>query len=186
MPIPPFDGTLNTLPPHLGNRRDPSDVSPYQCTTEELCQCFATSSARTRLLHGLLDFRADLFSAGVHGFQWIVGSFVENIEAREGRDPADIDVATFAFTPENSASLEVVVVRGDIEIIDIDRIKDTYHVDHYLVPLDSHPKYLVEYTRYLFGLYSHRRDDKWKGILVIELCDQTLDNKARLALEGRP
>jgi hypothetical protein len=42
MPIPAFDHNL-VLPPHTGDPRDRSDLSPYACTTLELVQRFATS-----------------------------------------------------------------------------------------------------------------------------------------------
>src|SRR5262245_49215124 len=105
MPIPPFDGILNVLPPHLGAPGMVLDLSPYRCTVAEVCDRFAISPARKRILDGLLKLRAELFALGIEGFQWLDGSFVEDIEAQEGRDPGDMDVVTFVANPADSAAL---------------------------------------------------------------------------------
>ena len=62
---------------------------------------------------GFLDFRALLHSLGINtGFQWLDGSFMENVELLEQRAPKDIDVVTLSYqggfdpTPDNVALLE--------------------------------------------------------------------------------
>ncbi len=100
MAIPAFDGILNVLPPHSGDPTNPSDLSPYTCTMVELCGRFNTSAARKRILLGLLDLRAELYLLDFRGFQWLSGSFVENIEIHERRDPNDVDTITIAETPD--------------------------------------------------------------------------------------
>jgi hypothetical protein len=185
MPIPPFDGILNVLPPHLGDPRLPSDLSPYACTMQELCNHFATSPARKQILEGFLNLRADLFALGVQGFQWLDGSFVEDIETQEGRDPKDIDVVTFVEKPLDPMDLNVTVYAKP-ELWMPNHSKTTYFVDHYLVSLGSRPDLLVAQTRYWYALFSHRRDDQWKGMLTIDLRDKTDDDAARLLLRSKP
>src|SRR5437868_6595038 len=94
MPIPPFDHNL-VIPPHVGDPRVPAELSPYPCTTLELCQRFGTSDERRDILLNFLRFR-DLLRRHhlINGFQWLDGSFLENIEAIEGRPPRDLDVVT--------------------------------------------------------------------------------------------
>src|SRR5262249_47251536 len=89
-----FDGILNVLPPHLGDPRAINDLSPFPCTALELCQRFATTPARKQILNGFLDLRAALAALGIQGFQWLDGSFVEDLEDQAGRDPGDMDVVT--------------------------------------------------------------------------------------------
>lgn len=48
---------------------------------------------------GLLDLRAELTLAGKSdGFQWVDGSFTEDVEVQQGRTPNDVDVVTFNDT----------------------------------------------------------------------------------------
>jgi hypothetical protein len=186
MPIPPFDGILNILPPHLGDpasRRE--DLSPYPCTIEELCNRFATSAERKSILDGFLNLRAEFLGLGIRGFQWIGGSFVENIEAQETRPPDDIDVVTFVLNPQGSAALKTTLSPKP-ELLSRADVKSTYHVDHLWLPLGVAPVNLVDHSRYWYGLFSHRRDGVWKGMLVMKLADKFDDDKARIVLGGKP
>lgn len=99
MPIPAFDSILNVLPPHLGDPRDPTHLSPYPCTMGDLCGRFA---------------------------------------------------------------------------------------DHFLVPLGSAPRVLVDLSKYWYGLFSHRRDRVWKGMLAVALADRSDDAAANSALGATP
>jgi hypothetical protein len=93
--IPKFDHN-NVIPPHLGNPSKREDLSPYRCTTLELCQTFGTTKERVLILKGLLEFRDRMTAFGiVQGFQWLDGSFTENIEKSEKRAPNDLDLVTF-------------------------------------------------------------------------------------------
>jgi hypothetical protein len=148
MPIPAFDGILNVLPPHLGNPANPADLSPYPCVALELCNRFATTPTRKHILEGFLDLRAALFGLGIQGFQRLNGSFVEDIEAQEGRDPGDIDVVTFVANPLDPAALNGAIVAAKPNLLSPSYVKATYHVDHFLVPLGSHPVLVVDQTRY--------------------------------------
>lgn len=65
-------------------------------------------------------------------------------------------------------------------------VKSKYRVDHYWLPLGSSPVNIVENTRYWFGLFSHRRDRVWKGMLCVPLGPIDKDDEAREILAGTP
>ena len=93
--LPPWEpcGLLPAVDPRYPNK---TNSSPYRISLSELVIRFGTSAIRRRLLLGLLDYRKALYRAGISGgFQWVSGSFVEDVENRKGRGPADIDIATF-------------------------------------------------------------------------------------------
>lgn len=93
-PIPAFDHNL-VLPPHRGDPRLRGDLSPYACTTVDLCERFANSPERGAILKGLLAFRKRLRGEGLKaGYQWLDGSFLEDIETSESRPPNDLDLLT--------------------------------------------------------------------------------------------
>jgi hypothetical protein len=186
MPIPAFDGILNVLPPHLGVGGAINSLSPYACTALELCQRFATTAARKQILEGFLDLRAALFALGIQGFQWLDGSFVEDIEAQEGRDPNDMDVVTFVANPAAPAALLTTVLAGNPSLWNRLHVKATFHIDHFWMPLGSHPFRIVDQTRYWYGLFPHRRDRIWKGMLVVELMTLADDPAARVELGNKP
>ena len=77
------------LPPvRPGHAGHSPDRSPYAVPLWEVVEQFAATPSRTAILHGLLDYRAALHRSGlVSGFQWLDGSFMENVEARESRPP---------------------------------------------------------------------------------------------------
>jgi hypothetical protein len=187
MPIPPFDGILNVLPPHLGNPTRPAELSPYVCTAEELCQRFATSPARKEILDGFLRLRQELMRLGIEGFQWLDGSFLEDIETQESRNPVDIDVVTFISRPDNEVAI-TAILSARRELWYKPQVKSTFRADHFLVPLCCEPETLVESTRYWYGLFSHRRDPDrvWKGMLRIELAATDDDNPAWQVLRSTP
>lgn len=185
MPIPPFDGILNALPPHIGSPKKSADLSPYRCTVTELCDRFATSPDRKRILDGFLNFRAELFGLGIKGFQWLDGSFLEDIEAVEGRSPKDIDAVTFVAEPSDPAVLDTTLnPRTDLWVPD--QTKATYFVDHYHVSLGGAAERLVKRARYWYALFAHRRDGQWKGMLEVELRSEADDDAARLILGSKP
>lgn len=171
--IPPFDHN-HVIPPHLGNPSKPDEVSPYVCDIMEFCQHFSTSQERIEILIGLVNFRLRMIQHGILiGFQWIDGSFTENIEARENRAPNDVDVATFfKGVPEG---YEKYLKVHFPEFLSPILSKQNYHVDHYPVPYAMQPELTVELTKYWYQLFSHNRAGVWKGILKIPLY-QTPEN----------
>jgi hypothetical protein len=78
------------LPPYVGLPADTNGRSPYRVSLLDFAQRFATSTPRIEILKGFLVHRARLLAAGIIGFQWLDGSFVENIEA-EGRVPSALE-----------------------------------------------------------------------------------------------
>jgi len=180
MPIPPFTHAA-VLPPYLGDATDETR-SPYGATMEELVSRFATSIERRDILSGLLTYRAALREKlGVtSGIQWLDGSFVEDVERSEGRPPADIDVLTIATFPPASA-----LTAGQRELLDSKHTKSRYRCDAY--PLDLSRVKSVDLVlarvTYWFGLFGHRRDELWKGMLSVSL-DAADDERARRLLEA--
>lgn len=179
--IPAFNHS-HVLPPYLGD--SPTQLakgSPYETSALELVRSLGHTPARRRLLFGLLQYRADLRALGfVSGFQWLDGSFVENIEARQARPPGDIDVLTFSNTPAGMSTQAVeTMVHMHPDLFDQGRTVVRYGCDAYLVRLDGSPERLVRRTAYYFGLFSHRRPDNvWKGLLSLPLLS---DDEAALS-----
>ena len=105
--IPAFNHSY-VLPPFEGERMISAHSSPYVVTSSELVQRFAASEARRAVLDGLLHYRSELRGLGfLQGFQWLDGSFVEDVEAREGRAPGDIDLVTFAYPPAGMTKADI-------------------------------------------------------------------------------
>lgn len=165
--IPDFDHN-NVLPPHMGNPVARKDLSPYECTTVELCRKFGTTPARVDILRGLLAFRERMTNHGIiSGFQWLNGSFTENIEASELRAPRDLDLVTFyGNIPMEDQNIWIV---DFAEFTDSDLSREAYLLDHYAVDYTFHPDITVEQTRYWLQLFSHNRLNVWKGILKVGL-----------------
>jgi hypothetical protein len=181
MSIPMFDHNL-VLPPHRGSPTLPQDVSPYRCTTVELCQRFSFSAERRQILRGLLRFRSDLDAAGlVSGFQWLDGSFVEDIETSESRAPRDLDIVTI-YSGYGQVFQAELVARM-LEFADSALSKSKYSLDHYPVDAGHSPELTVELTRYWIQLFSHNRRAVWKGMLRIELNTPVEDAEALQVLE---
>ena len=128
-------------------------------------------------MRGFLDYRGALHRAGItSGFQWINGSFVEDIETLEGRAPNDIDVLTFCAMP------------GDADyrsLFDSAITSRKFLVDAYFLPLNvslTPPR--VRAISYWYSMWAHRRDGRWKGFLEIDL-NPVSDAGVRTELEAR-
>jgi hypothetical protein len=176
------------LPPFLGAAPgNPADQSPYDSSSLELVNRFATSRERCDLLSGLFGFRAELRGLGfVSGFQWIDGSFVEDSETVKGRPPGDIDVVTVARRPtavvDDSSWLAFVTAHSG-DIFSPSWTKATYRCDAYPIDLDADPEGVAFQSAYWFGLFSHQRTTmRWKGIVTIRLEE---DDSPALAELGR-
>ncbi len=176
-PIPDFDHNL-VLPPHLGDPRDPGQLSPYPCTTLDLCQRLGTTPERRAILGRFLDFRERLRVEGLtNGFQWVDGSFLEDIETREGRPPGDIDVVTVYWGYDLPYQNQLVA--NFPEVADPVLSKANFSVDHYPFDAGSHPELTLEWTRYWMLLFSHNRLGVWKGMLRIQLNTPAEDAAAK-------
>ena len=172
MPIPPLN-TSGVLPPFVGdNPTNPAQMAPFAVDFTELAQRFGTSPERWGLLRGLLAYRDVLRASRLQaGFQWIDGSFLEDIEKTRGRPPADIDVVTFMLLP-TGVSPRAFQTQNP-ELFDRGSIQSRFHCDAYFVNLGigaHRPDLLVAQTRYWYGLFSHQRASYlWKGMLQIDL-----------------
>jgi len=165
--IPDFDDN-SVLPPHRGDPRDPSDVSPYPCTSLELCQRFSTSPDRREMLENLLTFRERIRSCGItQGYQWLDGSFLEDVETRENRAPNDLDVLTLYWGYD--LDFQRQVFQRFPEFADRNLAKDNFQLDHFPVDIGYSSETTVELVRYWIQLFSHNRDGIWKGMLRIDL-----------------
>jgi len=179
--IPPWN-MEGLIPPIRPNSSGTSpERSPYRITATALVEQFGISSDRLDLLQGFLDYRQALYAAGlVQGFQWIDGSFMEDVENHEGRSPNDTDVVTYFYLPEGETqkSLDMAAT----ELFDRECVKLKYKVDSYYVSL-GYPlqEYRVRMITYWYSMWSHSRTNTWKGFAQINL-DPDEDTNARFAL----
>ena len=127
---------------------------------------FAISPERCKILKGFLGYRSALHSMGFEqGFQWLDGSFAENVELLELRAPKDIDLVSFVHTPANYS-----LSAAQLNVLDHDYAKATYLVDSYLVEINLLPlDKLVSQSTYWYSMWSHRRNQDWKGYLQVDL-----------------
>ena len=160
------------------------DRSPYKASALSIVKRFGHTSKRRRLLMGLLEFRADLHKAGLlRGFQWLNGSFAENVEGEKGEDPCDIDLVTFYRVPDGYTQSTLFSQYPDL--FRHGTIKADYGLDTYFVTLNQvNPEEVVTRSTYWYSLFSHRREDyAWKGYVQIDLAADR-DVEARNELEA--
>ncbi len=157
------------LPPVNVNNPTSDDRSPYSASLNDFMLRFGTTQSRLHILEGLMEFRSALHAVGlVQGFQWIDGSFLENIEETEKRDPNDIDLVTFFHLPEGAT--QESLFKTAPELFNHGDPKDKFHVDTYFVCLNTEqPDLLVDVAAYWYSLWSHRRNGLWKGFIRIDL-----------------
>ncbi|GGD20075.1 hypothetical protein GCM10011335_23740 [Aureimonas glaciei] len=129
---------------------------------------FATTPERRTILEGLLDYRHALNAIGFNdGYQWLDGSFVEDVETLEGRPPNDIDVLTVVRRPIGVNDFATLVATN-INLFDPGLTKRVYRTDGYIVDLEKPPHLLVNDIVYWYGLFSHKRKTSlWKGMLSV-------------------
>jgi hypothetical protein len=162
------------LPPFLGPTPAtmPALMSPYPTSLVKIVERFGKSPVRVGILQGLMAYRKALAGVGLsEGFQWLGGSFLEDIERIERRDPHDLDIATFCKRPtsyrDDQAWENFAKEHIDLFGQRVSRIAYRCHCN--FVDLDSPPDNIVSHTRYWFGLFSHRREGIWKGMLQVPL-----------------
>lgn len=175
---------MGVLPPIAPEDPVSQPRSPYRVRLWDLVERFNTSVERNKILRGFLDFRAELHALGIaDGFQWLNGSFVENVEKTEGRSPNDIDVVTFFRLPADHSQADLLEKNRSLFVPK--STKENYHVDAYFFGGlgVSDPKLIIDSAIYWYGVWSHRRDERWKGFLEVDLAPQ-YDVKARVALQG--
>jgi hypothetical protein len=177
MRVPDFtiDGVL---PPYVGanSAGPPSDMTPYAVEPLDVVMGLGKTPARLVILRKWLDHRAALRTLGiVAGLQWLDGSFVED------KIPNDLDIVTLFRRPAAAASNDDMKILHAINFKLFSRsvVKRNYSLDAFFVDLNGDPEQVVNYSRYLLGLFSHRRDDDlWKGMLQVRLEDAAADAAA--------
>jgi hypothetical protein len=173
------------LPPINPTMPTHSERSPYAVSLTDVVLRFGTSPERLTILAGFLSFRSALHNAGlVSGFQWINGSFLEDIERMplEKRSPRDIDTVTFYFLPEGQTQNSLF--QAFPRLFRRDHTKQDYHVDAYFEQLNGDaPEALVRRSAYWYSIWSHRRNGQWKGYLQVGLSSND-DEVAKVNLEN--
>ncbi len=169
--------TANGLIPPVSSAGPTSaERSPYVVSLSEFVLRFASSAKRKQILYGFLQYRSRLHAAGLTtGFQWIDGSFLENIEVNESRDPNDLDVVTFFALPIGVTQQQIQSRAPDAFPVtggERTTLKNLFFVDPYFVSLGSRAHLLVQQSVYWSSIWSHRRDSTWKGYLQIDLDPQ--------------
>ena len=143
----------------------------------ELLAALGTTPVRQNLLLGLIKYRELLGSFGyTSGIQFIDGSFVEDVETREARDPGDIDVFSFLMQPaQYVGNIAVWQTTGFPqwagEIVNRSLNKQRYQLDTYGMVVDqSGPLGMMNATIYWYSLFSHKKvAQDWKGFVRISL-----------------
>jgi hypothetical protein len=176
------------LPPYLGDPRNGVNMAPYSTTLQKVAERFASTRRRFEILQGLLAYRQALANLGiVDGFQWLNGSILEDIEKLENRDPNDIDIVTFFRRPVGArdpiAWGQFTSLNGSIFSPKVN--KALYKCDTQYIDLDSSTEDVASLTRFWFGLFSHRRNDVWKGMLNIPLAISADDGLAQTVLAAK-
>lgn len=178
--IPKFTQS-GVLPPFLSgdspvNRHT---TSPYKASLVGFVTRFNTSEKRRKILLGFLKYRRLLKDRGItEGFQWIDGSFIEDVEFTQKRDPNDIDVVTFFARPDDVKEKEHwrQFVKENEFVFNTPKLRQELLCDAYVVDLDLPPHVLVENTKYWYGLFSHKKDTYlWKGMVEVALIDDEAD-----------
>lgn len=187
LPVPSF-GWNGLIPPFTGNGPARGVQSPYWVSMVDMAAALGTSNWRRGLLQNLLTYRGILYAEGYQaGFQFVDGSFVENVEALQGREPGDIDVLSFLEKPpkyigNSHAWLSAGMDFWNLEIADWQRNKTRFHLDTYATLIEDA---LVEDIMYWHGLFSHQRATyNWKGYLRVAL--DPADDAAALTVLGGP
>ncbi len=157
------------------------DRSPYSVPLSDVIYQFATSPERILILKGLLDYRAALHKLGLtSGFQWLDGSFMENIETLEMRPPNDMDAVTYFYLPSGETQSSFAEKAGNL--LSSNFVKTTYSVDAYPHVLgEPNDALQIRLISYWYSMWSHRRDGLWKGFIQVDL-DPQEDVSARLVL----
>jgi len=174
MPVPvPSWNARGVVDPANPSSPTGADRSPYAVSLREFVECFGTTHSRITILQGYLSYRARMHAAGlVSGFQWLDGSFLENIEMLEHRDPKDIDVVTFFDMPPGHNQLSLMAGNPGLfptNGAEHDAIKTTHFVDGYSQVLAAPAARLISKATYWYSMWSHRRDMTWKGFFQVDL-----------------
>jgi hypothetical protein len=160
----------------------PENRSPFEATMTQVVERFALTPERGRLIHNLIEYRKALYAAGItDGFQWINGSFVEDVETRprpgKAPTPDDIDIVTFYHLPGQQTP-------ETIELFSASATSQRFDIDGYGIQLGLNLTAVdVESITYWYGMWSLRKEDhEPKGFVRVPL-DPHNDRDALRALE---
>jgi hypothetical protein len=175
MVIPEFTQS-GVLPPFIEGQSpvESGAMAPFKVSLADFVEKFSTSEHRVEILRGFLAYRSEFKKIGlVSGFQWIDGSFVENVEKNRSRPPSDIDIVTFAERPVvNDEEAWANMANSRLDLFHPELAKNKYMCDAYFVDLMLPSRVIVNRTSYWFGLFSHQKESYlWKGMLEISLSD---------------
>lgn len=183
----PSWNALGLIPPIDEQQPTSVERSPYAVSLTDFVLRFGQTQPRRVVLEGFLKYRAGLHTAGlVSGFQWLDGSFLENVELLEVRAPNDIDVVTFFDLPAGKSQMDLQQQFPEMFPTTRDahqKLKAVYCVDAYVEHLGKVPSRLVRQASYWYSMWSHRRNQAWKGYVQIDLAS-TDDASAIAQLEN--
>lgn len=159
-------GVIPPVHPHVQGH-DPKR-SPYECSLADFVKKFSKTAARIRLLEKFVEYRAELYRRGIlNGFQWIDGSFTENVEDQQNRSPNDIDVVTYFLLPEGETQKTFWPKISDLFY---KNAKTRWSVDAYPYVLGKTVDALqIKQISYWYSMWSHKRDSTWKGFVQVNL-----------------
>lgn len=181
--LPPFS-TTSILPPFVGSWPEAAiGFSPYQTTIGEVAASFGYTPERRAILVGLLNLRSRLRSAGlIIDGQWLDGSFVEQIEVSEARNPGDLDVVSFLWRPLGAKAQPdfMNVVNANLDLFVPAQAKANFRCDHYALDLDV--GLALERICYWHSVFSHRRNGVWKGYVSVQDEGDAVDQALRAHL----
>lgn len=193
MIIPPFSAS-GVLPAFIdASPTVPAKRSPYTTDMFQLVERFCTSAHRAKLLLGLNSYRRHLSEGGfASGYQWIDGSFVEDVETTRGRPPSDIDVVTLFNRPikyQVSVDLWDSDYRATLHeaYFSTQHMKPRYYCDTYSIDLDADQSSLVDHTMYWGGLFTDiKGSTEKKGIVRVPLASDPMEFSAiSIAIGGK-
>lgn len=168
--------------------------SPYLVSLEQVIERFGYTERRCHLIGGFLDMRAELRRIGFErGFQWLAGSFLDEVERIEERDPGDIDTCSFLYNPESvQDDFELAVFLADHgHITDRKQAKKKYLCDSFLIPLQAgqlafNPESLAARMIHWIQLFGNEKQTEIvKGILQVDFETMDEDAGARMALMAK-
>ncbi|MCW8138429.1 MAG: hypothetical protein KIT58_05935 [Planctomycetota bacterium] len=136
---------------------------------------FGGTVERRKTLRGLLALRAQLSALGLGGYQWLDGSFVEDVERLQSRPPGDVDVVTFVALGD--ATNQRRLLQAAPAVFNSAQAKSTYRVDHYFVPTDVVlGEAQARHVAYWCSMWSHQRvTSRWKGFVTVPLSSNDPD-----------
>ena len=191
VPIPAWNAN-GVLPPINAAQPTSAERSPYLVSLTDFVLRFGTTADRRRILDGFLRYREALHSVGLDtGFQWIDGSYLEDVETTQSRSPGDIDVVTFYRLPPGRSQADILGSHPGLfptSAASLKALKLQFFVDGYVQGLDSSPESVAHKSAYWYSMWSHQRNLAWKGFLEVDLAqhDDAAARQALVSMSNQP